>query len=286
MYAALNEEEKLVNAIECDRQGKYKCPKCFKPVKLIFKKDTTYFRHENCRNNQTNERPTHKLGKALLIESFQKNSRVKVRAEVYLAEIDQRPDIMIGDKLAVEYQCAKIDVRTLSDRVNKYLQAGIKNLWILGEDYLESRPTRQHLKFIAYNPNWGFYLLMLDTKTKKLTLFYEIRFVGPFNKMCYRKKSFKVKNFRHLLLFKPKMNQLKKTTITSHQIGRIRTLKDPKINNFKVHFFQRKHQRVEDFLTGTKFEMLKPIYQTYHWMIKCGSPARRIRQPLLNKKRR
>ncbi|WP_125771374.1 competence protein CoiA [Companilactobacillus furfuricola] len=284
MYAALDEKDQLINAIDCDKAGKFKCPNCQRPVVLIRGEKTPFFKHESEHYNEINERPVHKKGKSMLMKALRDSTSAscQIEEEVYLEDIDQRPDIMVDGKTVIEYQCAKLDLKRLSKRVNSYKDKGLENLWILGGDYLSEKITKQHLKFLSYNPSWRFYIVMLNTETKKLSLFYEVRFVGPFNRLAYHKKTFAMKNFRHFLDFQPKQDQIKQVTISEHQIERIRRINDPKINRFKTSYYQRHHQRVEDFLVGQKFEMLKPIYQTYHWMMKCGSTPRRIRQPLLN----
>lgn len=287
MYAALNEKNQLINAIECKEKGQFKCPECKRPVILIKTAVTPFFKHEPEKTNEINERPIHKQGKKQLIEALKRSTPEScvIEEEVYLKEIDQRPDIMVDKKTVIEYQCAKIDLPTLSKRADKYRQLGLEDLWILGGDYLSKKLTKQHLKFLAYNDNWRFFIVMFDPKSQRLSLFYEVRFIGPFNRVTCHKKTFKLKNFKHFLDFQPERDEVKEVKISEHQIERIRKIQDPKINHFKTSYYMRHHERVEDFLEGKKFEMLKPIYQTYHWMIKCGSTPRRIRQPLLNRPR-
>lgn len=212
MYAALNEKNKLINAIECKEPGKFKCPTCKKPVILIKGEATPFFKHQPEHPNETNERPVHKKGKALLIKALTNStpSTCKIEEEVYLDDIDQRPDIMVDDKTVIEYQCAKLDVRKLCKRVNSYQEKGLENLWILGGDYLSDKITKQHLKFMSYNQSWRFYIVMLDTEAERISLFYEIRFIGPFNRLAYHKKSFTLKNFKHFLDFQPKQDAKKK----------------------------------------------------------------------------
>ncbi|AKP68181.1 competence protein CoiA [Companilactobacillus ginsenosidimutans] len=285
MYAALNEKSQLINAIECDNQEEYFCPKCTLPVKLVSTTATPFFRHENQRDNDVNEREIHKKGKALLIEAISKLGYSDVKTEVYLNKISQRPDILVADKIAVEFQCAKIDARKLAGRVTSYFRAGIDNYWILGGDYLDDSISKQHLKFISYNVNWGFHIIMLDTESEKITLFYEIRFMGPFNKICFRRKHFNYANLQYLFQFRPQLNSNKLTDITEYQIDRIRKINNGKTNIFKLQFFQKNEIKVEDYLMGKKIAMLKPIYRTHHWLIECGAVPKRLLQPLLDKKR-
>ncbi|MCH4008836.1 competence protein CoiA [Companilactobacillus sp.] len=209
MYAALNEKQQLINAIQCKNEGKYFCPRCQMPVKLTINEGTPFFRHENTHFNETNERDIHKHGKDILVKGLSKAYGRPIKSEVFLSKLEQRPDIMVNKQTVIEYQCAKIDLRKLSQRVMSYYHAGIDNYWILGGDYLDDKLTKQHLKFINHKPEWGFYILMLDSIKQKFTLFYEIRFVGPFNKIAYRKKSFNSCNLRYLLNFKPKFTSLK-----------------------------------------------------------------------------
>ncbi|KRL66256.1 competence protein [Companilactobacillus versmoldensis DSM 14857 = KCTC 3814] len=190
MYAALNTKKILINAIECQNDDQYFCPTCCLPVKLVSAEEKPYFKHQSKSFNHINERDIHRMGKEKLFFAWQNFTGRLVEMEIYLPTIDQRPDILVGKKLAIEYQCALINVNKLNQRVKSYQMKRIDNLWILGGDYLSSTINRLHLKFIAYRPDWGFHLLMFDAKNDLLTLFFEIRFVGPFNKIIFRRKKF------------------------------------------------------------------------------------------------
>ncbi|MQS51872.1 competence protein CoiA family protein [Companilactobacillus mishanensis] len=286
MYAALNDEQKLINAIECNGQERYFCPRCKLPVKLIFTSETPFFRHENKIDNDTNERDIHKQGKSLIIEILKKLSYPNIESEVYLNKISQRPDILIDKKTVVEYQCAKIDVNKLSKRVKSYYDSDLENIWILGGDYLQKNITKAHLKFISYNVFWGFYVVMLDPINEEFQLFYQIRFNGPFSKISSGKRIFKASEVTKLLNFKPHLRPSKKLAITDVQVERIQRLNSRKFKNFKIAYYQRNEITVEKFLIGKLFTACKPIYQNPQWAVTCGMENKRLHQPLLDKKRR
>lgn len=285
MYAALNEKNILINAQDCENRENYFCPKCKQPVKLVEGAARAFFKHENQRTNDINEHEYHKNGKRLLVEALQQVQTANVRTEHYLKQIDQRPDILIGDHLAIEYQCAKISVSKLACRVKNYFQANINSIWILGRDYLSSSLTKQHLKFVNYQPNWGFYILMFDPLKKVLVIFYWIRFLGPFNKLTYSKRIFPIEDLAELKNFKPKQPEIQTLTISSHQLQKIQRINNMKVNSFKLQYLKLHQQGVEQRLKNEKFSTIKPIFQTHQWMIRCGVKPKYIRQPLLYKKR-
>ena len=281
MYAAINKAKKLVYAINCQENEDYFCPKSTLPVVLIRTQKSVFFRHENQSSNEVNERDVHKHGKEQLKKYLQEKMSKKVQLEFYLKQIDQTPDVWVDDKIALEFQCAKLNVTKLSKRVTSYQKANIKNYWILGGNYLSHKPSKLHLKFLDYTKNWGFFIIMFDPEISQITLFYQIRFQGPFNKIVYQKKQFPIEKIKQLLEFKATFQPKYDSKISDYQIQKIRAINNPKVNQFKLDYYRRFEQKVEDFLLGRTLQPIKPIYQTHKWMIDCGVKPKRIRQPLL-----
>ncbi|APX72284.1 hypothetical protein M5C72_03855 [Companilactobacillus allii] len=281
MYAAFNQNKKLVNAIESNFEDQYFCANCNRPVKLIRNDNNSFFRHENACNNEENERSIHKKGKKLIVDALKIIGYKDITLEHYLKTIKQRPDIMIDQRIVIEYQCAKINIDKLMNRVESYHALGITNIWILGGEYLSNKLYRVHMKFISYNLNWGFYLLMLDSEHDQISLFYGIRFFGPFNKVQYKRKIFLIEDILELLEFKPKLSPVEGIEIDHYQLRKIRKLTGKGINRFKADYYNQNNETVENFLKGKRFGVMKPIYQNHQWRISCGECEQYLKQPFL-----
>jgi len=203
MYAALNKEGQLIYAQDAVEKQKYFCSQCARPVKLVVTTKKIFFRHENVSFNKINERSTHVQGKILIATTLTKYLAVNVELEHFFPEIQQRPDIWVQQHVAVEYQCAKIDVQTLEQRVSGYQQVGVQNIWILGGDYLDTKIRRKHLKFLSYSGDLGYYLLMLNSEKRQFTFFYQIELVGPFSQIVAQRQVFYERDFEQIFRFQP-----------------------------------------------------------------------------------
>lgn len=285
MYAALNQDKRLTNAVESNFEDKYFCVKCERPVILIKNDNNAFFKHETANHNEENERDIHKKGKELIIDALKILGYQNIESEYYLKTIKQRPDIFINRKTIIEYQCAKINADKLSSRVESYHALKIPNIWILGGEYLSNKIDRAHLKFISYRKPWGFYLIMLDSEHEQINLFYSIKLFGPFNKIRYKQKSFLIEDIQQLLEFKANLNQSISLEINPYQLDKIRKLKGKKADALKLKFYQSNKQTVEDFLKQKKFGSLKPIYQNHQWKLICGEQPEYLRQPFLRTKK-
>lgn len=283
MYAALNDADKLIYAIEVDRIEQFRCPKCLKEVKLIQKNDTAYFQHLNNKFNEINERDIHKCGKDILVRDFSELGYLDIKQEAFLSEIKQRPDIMLADNLVLEYQCAIIKTSKLKERIEGYNKLGIKSVWILGGSYLNNKILKKHLKFLSYDNNWGFYLIMLDSNKKVYQLFYQIRYVGLFNKIIYNKIEFRTDGIRELLKFKAEFKSYPLIRVDGYQINKIRNIRGVKVDKLKENFFNEHEKTVEEFLSSKILHCQKPIYSNHYWRIVCGEKPRNLEQPLLYK---
>lgn len=281
MYAALNETGLLVDALQAKKGNNYYCCHCKQRVKLIITESRIYFRHRNKCNNEINERLIHQKGKKLLMSELSKLNLQSLASEVYLSKIKQRPDILVNENFAVEYQCAQINVGILTKRVVGYRSAGIRNIWILGGHYLKSKLGREHLKFISYNKTWRFYLLTLDSHQGIMTLFYNIEFIGPFNKVVYRKKIFPRTEFCKLFIFRPKLIQKSRIYTDKRWLKKIRKKNDSVSQKFKLNFYTVHKMTVEEYLKEDKFEAEFPIFANPAWQRRCGQMPKRLKQPLL-----
>jgi len=282
MYAALDKDGILINAQNAKGNQEYFCSQCSQSVKLISNKSKCFFRHKSIRNNSINERDTHLKGKQLIIETLSEFKNIHLKTEYYLPQLKQRPDILVNGKIAIEYQCAKISSKILENRVLGYKSIKIRSIWILGENYLKDKIGREHLKFISYNLNWGYYILMLDSEKQELKLIHHLKFTGPFNKLAYQMRIFDCNNFSNVFRFKPKVKKLSPIKINQFLIKKLRQKNDQQSQSIKLLFYNKYQITVEEFLENKSFYPIKPIYTTASWQIRCGQAKHYLRQPLLN----
>lgn len=282
MYAALNKKGTLVYAKDALENQIYYCCRCKDKVKLIATAARKYFRHLNQKDNEVNERPVHKLGKSLLFSSLQKLPLKKLELEVYLPKIKQRPDILVDRQIALEYQCAKINIKVLAERIAGYRSIGMTSYWILGDDYLAASIRHEYLKFIDFNEKWGFYILMLDAKRGHLSLFHHIKFLGPFNKIYFELKVFSKEEFNQIFDFQPQYYQIEAQAMNLYLIEKLRRKNDSRSQKLKMTFYQQHQLTVEDYLSKRSFPPIKPIYEYPAWQMVCGQTKKTLSQPLLN----
>lgn len=284
MYAALNEEGNLVYAVEVENIENYHCPKCLKTVRLIQKNDSSYFQHLTKKFNEVNERNIHKKGKDILVNNFSQLGYQDIQQEKFLTEIKQKPDILLTNNLALEYQCATISSSKFKDRIDGYSTLNIKSIWILGGAYLNKKVLKKHLKFLSYDPNWGFYLIMLDSENKIYHLFYQIRYFGLFNKIKYSRKDFYTDDISELFKFSTELKSYPPIKVDHYQIQRIKNVRGVKVDKLKSEFFNQSGKTVEEYLLKKSLNCQKPVYSNHYWRILCGEEPRYLEQPLLFKK--
>lgn len=279
MYAALNKSGILIYAQNALEKDQYFCCRCEKPVKLITTKTRKYFRHLNKINNDINERDIHLIGKKIILDLLKEFENIET--EFFLPTIQQRPDILVDHKVAIEYQCALLKINLLEERVLGYRQLGIRSIWILGGDYLDDQVRKKHLKFINYSQKLGYYIIMLDSQKKSFTVFHHIKFIGPFNRIFFQRQIFQDKQLKEILNFEPQDYHLNPVLMNQHFIRRLRQKSDTNSQQVKMDFFQHHQITVEDYLLDRYFVPMAPIYFYPAWQMACGQSKRLLRQPLL-----
>lgn len=284
MYAALNQQGILTYAQVAIEKETYYCCNCGQKVKLILTASKNYFRHTNKITNDINERQIHVLGKQIILTELKKLN-LPVETEHYLPQICQRPDLLVNQRLAVEYQCAKINIQTLTKRIRGYQQLKLPSIWILGGNYFSQQVKQEHLKFIDYNLNWGFYLIMLNSVQKQLILFHHIKFLGPFNKIFAQKEIFSDDKLGQIFTSHPKRCQLSPQVMDEYLLTNLRRRNDDKSRKVKMEFYLRQQLTVEDYLRERTFPPLPPIYVDNAWQMACGVSKQYLKQPLLDSKR-
>lgn len=169
-------QQKLVNAEKAAKGRVYVCPICHEVV--ILKngpKMIAHFAHHAASECVGSEGETqlHLKGKQQLLQDLVAYYP-KIKLEVYLIDLKQRPDLLTGE-IAFEYQCSPITNLRLKERVQGYQSREINSIWILGMDYFKkSLHAYAVLRFLRYQANVGFYLLFLDPKQHCYYLKYRI----------------------------------------------------------------------------------------------------------------
>ncbi|ALO04587.1 competence protein CoiA family protein [Lactiplantibacillus paraplantarum] len=182
MLMAMNDCQQLINAATADRQLAYQCPGCSQPVRL--KRGSVvvpHFAHvhvTDCHIFSEGETAEHLCGKQLLATWFAA-SGYKVRLEAELADLHQRPDVLVqratAPPLALEFQCAPLSVDRLAARTHGYWRHGYQVLWLLGRPYQRQlHLNSKALKFLQYQQQWGPYLLFLHVTTANVQLLHHI----------------------------------------------------------------------------------------------------------------
>src|SRR5699024_6579963 len=126
---------------------KFYCPVC--KHKVIIKAGTVMIPHfahhtkSKCDLEQRGEGEYHYKGKLLLYE-WLKIQQKNVKLEAYIPKIKQRPDLLLTVKnkqIAIEFQCATIDSRTIIQRNKGYKRANIIPIWILGANLFKRKSS-------------------------------------------------------------------------------------------------------------------------------------------------
>jgi competence CoiA-like predicted nuclease len=123
------------------------CPVCGEQVILrAGEKVIAHFAHRqnaDCITIGGGEGAYHEQGKLALYQWLTAQG-LEAELEVYLPEINQRPDLLLQVKkrrIAIEYQCSRISPEEITERTDGYRQAGIHVIWILGERLMKRTGT-------------------------------------------------------------------------------------------------------------------------------------------------
>lgn len=143
----------MINA-QFARPGEhYFCPACQHPVQVRRGKvKITHFAHlpgANCAVSE-GETSEHLIGKQQLYEWLLASCE-EPQLEVYLPEINQRPDLLLKKVgVAVEFQCSPLTIQRLQERNAGYRRLGIRPIWILGQPYHHRLSRPKITQFTQY----------------------------------------------------------------------------------------------------------------------------------------
>lgn len=277
MLYAQSENQKIVNAKQATRGKKYLCPGCKNRVTLRQGQvKVPHFAHQKfqCNVFSEGESKEHLHGKNILMKMAQQQYE-KVELEAYLSDLKQKPDLLINNKIALEFQCSPITVEKMVARSKGYEKKNLRYFWFLGQRHrLKRKMTQQIAQFLHWHPNLGFYLIYVDVERKKLSINYNIQ-MADFLDVKFR--SYETSSFSGLKVL---FNQKKLSNYYSLNI-RQQSLQMQRlsIGNFKSTGVFRDMQRLT-YENGLIFERMipfliqkhfaYPIFQQYHfvWLIK------------------
>lgn len=138
MQIGLNSNDELIHISKVSANTEYHCPTCHN--KLVIKRSRAgkmFFAHQRNSANLHGETIEHQEGKRQIFEWAHSNGW-HPRLELYLSEIDQRPDVLItvnNQRIAIEFQCSPLTLAQIEKRNNGYQSQNIKVYWFLGKRY-------------------------------------------------------------------------------------------------------------------------------------------------------
>ncbi|MDR0299057.1 MAG: competence protein CoiA [Streptococcaceae bacterium] len=206
MLTALNENHKLINLLDgIPKKQKFFCPACKSEVRLRCGPiKIPHFAHlslEVCEVWSENESEQHLSLKKAIYDWVKPYEKVEV--EKYLPELNQTPDLLINNKIAIEIQCSRLSIKRLKERTDTYRKYGYYVVWMLGKDlWLSDRISPLQKQFLYFSQNLGFYYWELDLTKKCLRVKYMIHENLKGKLTCLEKDfSFSRENFLKVLGF-------------------------------------------------------------------------------------
>ncbi|MCB5953012.1 hypothetical protein LI951_13125 [Enterococcus sp. BWT-B8] len=184
MLTAKTDTGKLVTLIQTDRDKingwkatVFSCPICYQHVRLkIGKIRIPHFAHlsnQSCVYSGEQETEEHLWLKRTLAE-WCLRSKIDYQLEVYLPDLKQRPDILIGH-LAVEIQCSILAPEKMLKRTLTYIKHGYQPIWICGTKLWNPERLKDSTKqFCNYTKELGFHIWSADWKKEKLAFHYHL----------------------------------------------------------------------------------------------------------------
>jgi len=179
MLVAMDEKKQLVTATEeVERKEALFCPSCKGRVHLkkgaVMRPHFAHYRRTNCEAFADGETAEHVTGKMQLKDWFEKLG-YDVELEAYLPELRQRPDLLLDNKLAVEFQCSSIPIDKMRERTRGYADNGYEAIWILGERFKYGKKLTAFQKACLFQVDNILSLGTYSAASKKLTIHYDFQ---------------------------------------------------------------------------------------------------------------
>lgn len=182
MIVEVNEAEQIINLLEFSKSdltelvGQFlRCPACKSQVRLKNGHvKMPHFAHVNlaaCQYYSENESLQHLTLKKRLYHWFKQTEQVKI--EHFLPELQQTPDLLVNETIAIEIQCSHLSIQRLRERTETYRAHGYTVLWLMGKDlWLGQHLTQLKQQLLYLTQNAGFYYWELDLQREKIRLNY------------------------------------------------------------------------------------------------------------------
>ena len=176
MLIAKDKKGNYINAADLtDKRGTYFCPAC---ESLVILKSgpimINHFAHQSlnhCENRSENESAQHLSLKLKLFNWLNRCRSTKVELEKYLPHLEQTPDLLVNENIAIEVQCSSLSLKRLSERTKNYQRCGIKVIWLMGQDlWLNQRMSQLQRNLMYFSNNCGFYFWELDNANDEVRL--------------------------------------------------------------------------------------------------------------------
>lgn len=179
MLIAKNEKGQLVNVLfrtkeELDRlvAQKWWCGSCGRPLSLkngpIKQSHFAHYKNTDCQNFSEGETEEHLKGK-LVFAQWCDQFNLPYQLEAYLPELKQRPDLLLGSKIAIEFQCSSLSLARFVERTETYQRHGYQVIWVVGKQFfVGKRLTAFQRACMSYHQKIGFYLWELDVVKEEL----------------------------------------------------------------------------------------------------------------------
>lgn len=185
MLNAYSKDKKVVTLLHLSRteveqlKGQpYFCPVCKEPVRIKNGKvklpHFSHYNNSNCTLHFEGETFEHLVLKEMFTKWCDEQS-ICYELEKYLPELNQRPDILIGN-IALEIQCSPLSVQRLVERTKNYQKNGYIPIWICGKRIFSTQQILSELakNLCYYSDKIGFYLWAVDYEKEELTVHFHI----------------------------------------------------------------------------------------------------------------
>lgn len=148
------------------------CPGC--KEELIIKNGSImmpHFAHKKnslCLSFSENESEEHLKGKKIMADNCRKY-KIEYEVEAYLPELNQRPDLLINHRIAIEFQCSPLSIERFKERTLNYQSLGYQVIWILGNKLqFKDKISQLQRQFIYLSKEIGFYVWEMDVEAKTI----------------------------------------------------------------------------------------------------------------------